>query len=88
MPLYEETITLIWAGSKSEAKDKARDFAGTRECSYQNEAGELVRVSLKRVVDVAQVPDDLNTEAEIYTRHFRNYDAYFAFEPLLNGEAL
>lgn len=87
-PLYQETITLIWARSKAEAEGKSREFAETRECTYANEAGETVRVSLKHLVDVAEVDDDLSQTAELYTRHFRDYHAYSSFEPLLNGEPL
>lgn len=87
-PLYEETITLIWAESKEEAESKAREYAKTRECAYTNEAGETVEVSLKSVLDVSEVTDDLGKTADIYTRHFRNYDAYRSFEPLLGGTPL
>ncbi|HYO58229.1 hypothetical protein [Archangium sp.] len=42
--------------------------------------------SLKHLVDVSPVlDDDLKDSSELYARHFKNYDAYHAFEPLLGG---
>lgn len=48
-PLYEETITVLRAGS---------------------------------------LEDDLTDGGDVFTRHFRDYDAYQAFEPLPSGEEL
>lgn len=87
-PLYEETVTLIWARSKDEAESKAHNYGETRECVYKNEDEENVEVSLKRVLDVSEITDNLGETADIYTRHFRNYDAYQSFEPLLGGTPL
>jgi hypothetical protein len=47
---------------------------------------------LQQVVDVNSVLDDDFDAAEdgvdLYARHFRNYDAYQSFEPLLSKEQL
>ena len=79
-PLYQETVTLIRASSPEHAAERAREFAHTRETSYQNEMGETITWSLKHLVDVSEVTDRIDDKAEIYTRHFYNYEAYRAFE--------
>jgi Domain of unknown function (DUF4288) len=79
-PLYEETITLLRADSTTHAEERARDFARTRETEFVNERGEVIKWTLKHLVDVSEVSDDMGDGAEIYTRHFRNYNAYSAFE--------
>ncbi|WP_158228273.1 DUF4288 domain-containing protein [Pseudonocardia sp. MH-G8] len=85
-PLYEETVTIIEANSKENATERARNFARSRQSDYENEAGETIRYHIKHLVDVVEINDKLCDQAEIYTRHFRNYDAYRTFEPMLSGE--
>ena len=81
-PLYSETIVLIEAASLGEAEDKARAHGLRGEVSYDNEFGETITWSLKRVVDVNSVLDDeLGDGAELYARHFRSLEAYDALEP-------
>ena len=77
-PLYEECFTLIEARSLEEAREKAQICAKNNETSYENLYGETITWVTKEIVD--------NTD--IYARHFRNYEAYRAFEPLLFGEEL
>ncbi|MFE2548031.1 hypothetical protein ACFXGI_05705 [Streptomyces sp. NPDC059355] len=51
----------------------------------------MVRITwtFRQLVDVAAVPDDrVGDGAELCTRHFRNFAAHTAFEPLLSGEDL
>jgi hypothetical protein len=87
-PLYEETVTLIQASSEEHAAERAREFARARETSYQNEMGETITWSFKHLVDVNDISDEIGDGAEIYTRHFRDYKAYSAFEMLpLTDEA-
>lgn len=83
-PLYEETVTIIEADSKTYAIEKARNFARSRQGSYKNETGETIRYTMKHIVDVVEI-DRLGDQAEIYTRHFRDYDAYRSFETMLSG---
>jgi hypothetical protein len=60
-----------------------------QETSYRNADGETISWVLKHVVDVNSVLDaDLSQDADLYSRHFRDYDAYQRFEPLLSGEQL
>jgi Domain of unknown function (DUF4288) len=87
-PLYEETITLILATSEEHAAGKAREPATSRQCTYTNENGETIKWSLKHLVDVSEIDDSLGDGAEVYTRHFRDYEAYRSFETLLSGEGL
>jgi Domain of unknown function (DUF4288) len=84
--LFEESFMLVQASSLDEARQKALQFAVEHSSTFENEAGESITWSLKHVLDVNQVLYDVNTDgAEIYARHFRNYQAYQAFEPLLSG---
>jgi hypothetical protein len=85
-PLHEETVTIIRATSTEHAAQKALEFARSRQTSYENEQGETITWSLKHLIDVSAISDPLDDGAEIYTRHFRNYEAYRAFEPMLSGE--
>jgi hypothetical protein len=87
-PLYEETITLILAVSKKQAAEKAREFAISRQSTYENEYGETINFLLKHLVDVSEINDNLGDGAEVYTRHFRDYEAYRAFETMLSGKGL
>jgi hypothetical protein len=79
-PLYEETVTIIEATSEQHATARAREFGTSRETQYLNEYGETITWSLKHVVDVSKITGPIGDGAEIYTRHFHNYDAYRAFE--------
>lgn len=86
--LYEETVTLVAAHSAEEAADKAHEYGKRNEVVYKNERGESLSVKLKHVVDVNEAPDLLGDGAEIYTRHFRDYESYRKFEVMLSGESL
>ncbi|WP_019499924.1 DUF4288 domain-containing protein [Pseudanabaena sp. PCC 6802] len=87
--LFEESFMIIKASSLEEAKQKTHQYANDRTSTFKNESGVSITWSLKHVVDVNQVLYDVNTDgAEIYARHFRNYQAYSEFEPLLSGEDL
>lgn len=86
-PLYQESFILLKATSLEEAEAKALAYGTQEQVSYQNENQETIRWSLKQVIDVNSVLDDeLDDGSELYARHFRNYEAYCAFEPLLSGE--
>ena len=87
--LYEECFVLIKATSLEQAKDKAWELSKQQEHSYKNGAGSTIAWSLKHIVDVASVLDEgFEDGTELYSRHFRNYRAYYSFEPLLSGEPL
>ncbi|GGM59259.1 hypothetical protein GCM10012275_33040 [Longimycelium tulufanense] len=90
-PLYEETFVLVRAASAEQAGRKATRYGRAQETSYRNETGETIRLVLRHVVDVSPVLDDSvrgghpgEDVVEVYARHFRNYDAYRRFEPLLS----
>ncbi|MFF4101922.1 DUF4288 domain-containing protein [Streptomyces sp. NPDC001903] len=88
-PLYRESFVLLTAGTEDEARSKARSHGEGMETSYRNEKGELITWTFRQLVDVAEVPDErVGDGTELYTRHFRNFAAYTAFEPLLSGEDL
>jgi len=81
-PLFEETVTLLLADSPEHAAEKAREHAESRETSYRNAAGDTITWSFRHLVDVTEVDGPLGDGAEIYTRHFSDYRAYLAVEPL------
>ncbi|CAM5449859.1 hypothetical protein GCM10010329_34460 [Streptomyces spiroverticillatus] len=88
-PLYAEDFVLVTADGEEEARDKALAHGRAQETSYENDRGERITWKLLRVVDVSEVLDgSLGDGADLYSRHFRNYEAYRAFEPLLSGESL
>jgi hypothetical protein len=89
-PLYQESFVLIKAASLEEAKIKALNYGKNESVSYKNENGETITWTLQQVVDVNSVLyDDIDSSEDVvdlYTRHFRNYEAYQSFEPLLSQE--
>ncbi|GAB4564359.1 MAG: hypothetical protein Tsb0020_14480 [Haliangiales bacterium] len=84
-PLYEESLLLVTAADEDAAHAKAETAAKARETTYDNDMGETIMYAFKEIVDVRQVDDALVDGAEVYSRHFRNYDAYRDFEPMLDG---
>ncbi|MBD2338638.1 DUF4288 domain-containing protein [Calothrix sp. FACHB-156] len=90
-PLYQESFVLIKAASLEEAKIKAVNYGKDESVSYTNENGETITWSLQQVVNVNSVLyDEIDSSEDVvdlYTRHFRNYEAYQSFEPLLSQEA-
>ncbi|MEH1842760.1 MAG: DUF4288 domain-containing protein [Nostoc sp.] len=91
-PLYQESFVLVKATSLQEAKVKVLNHAKNESVSYTNENGETITWSFEQVVDMNSVlHDNFDSSEEIvdlYTRHFRNYEAYQSFEPLLSQEQL
>lgn len=86
VPLYCEDIVLLWAGNEEQARAKAERRAAEAETSYQNAAGNTITWRLKHVIDVnPALEDDTSVDADLYSRHFRDYDAYRKFEPYLSG---
>lgn len=85
-PLYQESFVLLQATNAEEARSLALEHARQQETQYQNPQGEVIHWRLRQLVDVNPVLDEeLKHGSELYARHFRNYDAYHAFEPLLGG---
>ncbi|MBN3942562.1 MAG: DUF4288 domain-containing protein [Nostoc sp.] len=91
-PLYQECFVLLKASSLEKAKEKAVCYGKKEEVSYKNEDGENITWSLKQVIDVNSVLyddfDSASNGVDLYARHFRNYEAYHSFEPLLSQEKL
>ncbi|MGK4008361.1 DUF4288 domain-containing protein [Sorangium sp. So ce1036] len=85
-PMFQECFVLIRAGSDEEARVRAEQHGKDQETFYHNVAGQEIRWTLRHVVDVNRaLSDTMEDGAELYARHFTNYDAYHAFEPLLGG---
>ena len=86
-PLYREDIVLIKASTLEDAQQKTLQLAQKQETVYKNELGENITLTLKHVVDVSPIlSENFVHGADMYARHFRNYQAYIAFEPFLSGE--
>ncbi|MGW4846388.1 DUF4288 domain-containing protein [Nocardia brasiliensis] len=87
--LYQEDFVLLYADSADAARELALAAAREQECTYQNEQGETITLSLKGIVDVTPtLTDDLSTGGDLYSRHFRDYEAYQRMEPLLGEDPL
>jgi hypothetical protein len=88
-PLYEESFFLIQAESEEQARQKAVLYAQNAKTRYQNEQGETITWSVKTIVDVSAVlANTIEDGSELYARHFRDYQVYESFEPLLSGKSL
>ena len=88
-PLFSEEFSAIEADSDEAAKEKAIALGKASEHSYKNQYDETINVHFKLVVDVQEPMDAVPaSEGTIYVRHFRDYEAYKTFEPLLNGKGL
>jgi len=75
-PLYEERFLLIKATSEEDASEKAIQQSN-EPLSYQNQYGETVTWTFKEVVEAKEVDyDKIADGTEIFTRFFRNYEAY------------
>ena len=86
-PLYEESFVLIGAFTEDEAKEKAAIHAQGQLSSYQNEFGETITWVVKQIIDVCPVlTSTFEDGSELYVRHFRDYQAYSAFEPMLSAD--
>ncbi len=87
-PLYEESFVLFKASSEEEAQQMALQYAQQEQVTYKNEQQDDITWTVKHVIDVSPLlVQNVNFESgsELYARHFRNYQAYTSFEPLLSG---
>jgi hypothetical protein len=85
-PTFEECFVLLRADSDEQARARAEQHSRASETSYKNVDGQMLHWKLKHVVDVSRLlSDTVDDGAELYVRHFKNYEAYHAFEPLLGG---
>lgn len=85
-PMYEESFVLLQAANEEEARARALEHGRKQETRYVSMEGKTINWALKHVVDVSPVlEDELKDGSELYARHFKDYDAYHAFEPLLGG---
>jgi hypothetical protein len=86
-PLYQENFVLVHATDERSARERAERRARAAETSYLNDRQETVTWRLKAIVDVKEAEDtDLGSDADLYTRHFRDWAAYERVEPLLARE--
>ncbi|TWF93180.1 DUF4288 domain-containing protein [Saccharopolyspora dendranthemae] len=82
-PLYEESFVLLTAESPEEAAEKAREYGKQQETSYEDENHQQVSWKLKQIVEVKPLEDaTFDDGSELYSRFFRNRQAYDSLEPL------
>jgi hypothetical protein len=83
-PLYQENVVLVHAPDERSARERVERRAREAETSYVNDRQETVTWRLRAIVDVKEAEDtDLGRDADLYTRHFRDWAAYERVEPLL-----
>ncbi len=86
-PLYEESFVLLKAADEEEAREKARSFGKELETSYEDEHHQPITWKLKDVVDVRPVEDaTFDDGTELYSRFFRDYQAYRSIGAELDEE--
>lgn len=86
-PLYEESFVLLRAESQEEAAEKARECGKQQETSYQDENHQQISWKLKQVVEVKPLEDaTFDDGSELYSRFFRNRQAYESLEPLTDED--
>ncbi len=87
--LFEEVFIIIFAESAEAAQVTAQAEANAQEARYCNDHGDTITWTLKHIVDVAPAIDGrVDAGGTLYTRHFRNFDAYGHMEPLFEGDPL
>ena len=75
-PLYEETFMLIHASSQENAEQQAAQLVN-KPHSYQNQYGQTITWSFKQIVVVQPaLNDEFTNGTELFSRFFRNYEAY------------
>lgn len=88
-PTFREDIALIWASSDEEAERRANEHGKVEEAEYDNVHGQHVVMKLKHVIDInAAFDTDLTQDADLYERHFRDFEAYGRFESALSEDSL
>ncbi|MDI2032861.1 DUF4288 domain-containing protein [Saccharopolyspora sp. TS4A08] len=87
-PLYEESFVLLTAESAEEAAEKAQECGKQQESSYEDENHRPVTWKLKQVVEVKPLEDaTFDDGSELYSRFFRNHDAYRSLDTLTEDDA-
>ncbi|MGW0178226.1 DUF4288 domain-containing protein [Nocardia sp. NPDC003345] len=87
VPLYREDVTLLYADSEAQARELAEENFRSDGETYTSAAGYNVTVTPTAVIDVvAALIDDLSEGGDLYARHFRDFEAYSKWEPMLNDD--
>lgn len=85
-PLFEESVVVVSAASTAQATEKIQALAAAEtSSSYRAVDGGRISWQLLHVLDVQELQTAPDDGATVYSRHFRDYDAYRRFEPLLDG---
>ena len=86
VPLFEESVVVVTALDEDEARRKIQALAAREsQTSYLTADGARVSWELVHVLDVQALRTAPEDGATVYARHFRDYEAYRRFEPLLDG---
>lgn len=83
-PLYQEVFVEVKAFDVEAAKSAIKAAAKKEETSYKNETGDIITWTFERVIDVSPVLNENFKDGvrELYSRHFRDIEAYKAFDSL------
>jgi aconitase B len=83
-PLYREDVSLIYAASEEHAREIAEANSRAEQGTHKNETGDDITLTPRAVIDVsAALTDDLSAGGDLYSRHFRDFDAYSKWETML-----
>ena len=82
--LYEENFIEIKAESLSEANKFIKEYTKKQNFDYKNVDGQLVKNRFYKIIDVNEVlfEKPKNHVRELYSRHFKNIEAYKKVENL------
>jgi hypothetical protein len=86
---YEEVIVALDTETLPEAEAMFEQYKATQNHQYKNEAGETVTIRFHKLVEINSFLFDVPIKgfAEIFSRHFNDYESYCKFDVLLNAEA-
>jgi hypothetical protein len=86
---YDETFISVKAHDLREAKKKAFDYGKSCEVKYHNHLNNELQIEFLKVIDTHEyLREEAESVAEIYSRNFRNIEAYSQFESLFTEPAL
>lgn len=84
--LYEEEVVMILAHSEDDARTQATSNAKAQEDSYQNQYGETITHKFLDIKDIQLMPPSLESGTTVYSRFFKNMEAYEAFDKDASGQ--
>jgi len=82
-PSYREDVVLLWAEDEETARGLARRRGENQSFDYIGVGSQRLRQQLVGVIDVrASTDDELDRDADLYSRYFTDYAAYSALDTM------